>query len=283
MHAEVLDEPELEFGGGGRHIDPGSASRNYGPADLGAADAPRAIRVGLIGPADQLGGLRAWLERCREPIPAKDERYPHLFPDFPAATSTAACTPRWCSATATPARSATATCAPSPAPAARRHCRRPSTCTRTRSPRSPRRTVSTCSSSPARAARDTARRGWRRRRRTTPSAEPGDDAAAPVRELPRPAQGAAAAAAAADPDHPPQHLGRGRPAARPAQPPGRGQPRLEPARRPVLQGRRRALAAARATPTDLTACYVGVSSTATADGDTSTPPSPRSSTSAATA
>ena len=83
MHAEVLDEPELEFGGGTRHIDPRFGIINYGPADLGAAEAPHAIRVGLIGPADQLSGVRAWLERCREPITAKDDRYPHLFPEFP--------------------------------------------------------------------------------------------------------------------------------------------------------------------------------------------------------
>jgi hypothetical protein len=86
VRAEVLLEPELEFGGGGRHIDPRFGIRNYGPADLsGPADAlgPRAVRVGLIGPADQLDGVRAWLERCRDPIAAKDERYPTLFPDFP--------------------------------------------------------------------------------------------------------------------------------------------------------------------------------------------------------
>lgn len=83
MRAEVIDEPELEFGGRGRHIDPRFGIGNYGPADLGTQDAPRAIRIGLVGPADQLDGLRSWLERCREPISAKDERYPHLFPSFP--------------------------------------------------------------------------------------------------------------------------------------------------------------------------------------------------------
>jgi hypothetical protein len=83
MRAEILDEPELEFGGGSRHIDPRFGISNYGPADLGAPSAPRAIRVGLIGPADQLGGVRAWFERCRELIAAEDERYPYLFPEFP--------------------------------------------------------------------------------------------------------------------------------------------------------------------------------------------------------
>jgi hypothetical protein len=83
VKAEVLDEPELEFGGGNRHIDPRFGIATYGPADLLTPDAPRAVRIGLIGPADQLDGLGTWLERCREPIPAKDERYPHLFPEFP--------------------------------------------------------------------------------------------------------------------------------------------------------------------------------------------------------
>jgi hypothetical protein len=83
IQAEVLEEPELEFGGGSRHVDPRFGISNYGPADLLAPDAPKAIRLGLVGSADQLSGLRAWLERCREPIAEKDERYPHLFPAFP--------------------------------------------------------------------------------------------------------------------------------------------------------------------------------------------------------
>ncbi|MFC0533311.1 hypothetical protein [Phytohabitans kaempferiae] len=83
MYAEVLDEPQLEFGGGSRHIDPLFGLSAYGPADLNAPSAPSAIRIGLVGPAGHLDGLRRWLERCREPIPVKDERYPHLFPSFP--------------------------------------------------------------------------------------------------------------------------------------------------------------------------------------------------------
>ena len=84
MHAEVIREPELEFGGGGPpHRSRGSGSPTTARPTSLLADAPRAIRVGLIGPADQLPGLRAWFERCREPIAAKDERYPHLFPGVP--------------------------------------------------------------------------------------------------------------------------------------------------------------------------------------------------------
>ena len=83
MRAEVLDEPELEFGGAGRHVDPRFGISNYGPADLDEPERRRPIRVGLVGPAELLPELRSWLERCRDPIAAKDERYPNLFTGFP--------------------------------------------------------------------------------------------------------------------------------------------------------------------------------------------------------
>lgn len=83
IHAQVLPEPELEFGAAARHIDPRFGISTYGPADLLSASEPRAIRVGLVGGAAEVEGLRAWLARCKDPIDAKDERYPHLFPAFP--------------------------------------------------------------------------------------------------------------------------------------------------------------------------------------------------------
>lgn len=83
MQAEVLDEPELEFGGGGRHVDPRFGISSYGPADLDEPDRRRPIRVGLVGPGELLPELRAWLERCRDPIAAKDDSYPNLFTGFP--------------------------------------------------------------------------------------------------------------------------------------------------------------------------------------------------------
>ena len=93
MHIEILDEPELEFGGASRHVDPRFGIAAYGPADLGQDDAPTTIRLGLVGPRDQLDGIRRWIERCRRPIVARDSRYPHLFPGFPGCdTGTGLCT-----------------------------------------------------------------------------------------------------------------------------------------------------------------------------------------------
>jgi hypothetical protein len=93
MHIEILDEPDLEFGGAQRHVDPRFGIAAYGPADLGQDGAPTAIRLGLVGPRDQLEGIRRWIDRCRSPIDAKDDKYPHLFPGFPGCDSdTGLCT-----------------------------------------------------------------------------------------------------------------------------------------------------------------------------------------------
>jgi hypothetical protein len=93
MHIEILDEPELEFGGARRHVDPRFGIAAYGPADLGHDSAPATIRLGLVGPRNQLDGIRRWIDRCRRPIDAKDDKYPHLFPGFPGCDSdTGLCT-----------------------------------------------------------------------------------------------------------------------------------------------------------------------------------------------
>jgi hypothetical protein len=93
MHIEVLDEPELEFGGARRHVDPRFGINAYGPADIGQDGVPTTIRLGLVGPRDQLDGIRRWIDRCRGPIDAKDSGYPHLFPAFPGCESdTGLCT-----------------------------------------------------------------------------------------------------------------------------------------------------------------------------------------------
>ena len=91
MRARILEEPELEFGNGGRHVDPRTGISDYGPVDGAAPGAPRTIRVGIVGPADGVTGVRQWLERCREPIDAKEgNRHPSLFRDFPGCSSNSA-------------------------------------------------------------------------------------------------------------------------------------------------------------------------------------------------
>src|SRR5690606_34989751 len=83
MTFDFIDEPELEFGAGGRHIDIRFGIMDNGPADVEAARAPKAITVGIIGTPANVEGLRLWLEKCRGLIPAKESRQPNLFPYFP--------------------------------------------------------------------------------------------------------------------------------------------------------------------------------------------------------
>jgi hypothetical protein len=82
MKLTVLDEPPLEFSGGARHIDPRHGIADYGPADA-TNTAVRTIRAGLVGTPAAIQGLRRWLDRCRQPIPAKDSRLGNLFVPFP--------------------------------------------------------------------------------------------------------------------------------------------------------------------------------------------------------
>ena len=82
MQVQLLEEPELEFGGG-RHIDIRFGLMNHGPLDAGQEGAPQRIRVGITGTAETVEGVTEWLEKCRFAIPAKSSRQPNLFPRFP--------------------------------------------------------------------------------------------------------------------------------------------------------------------------------------------------------
>lgn len=77
-----FDEPELQFGTS-QHIDIRFGLMNYAPLDFDCDDAPKRIRVGIVGSTASIEGLRDWLERCRVEIPAKQSRQPNLFPRFP--------------------------------------------------------------------------------------------------------------------------------------------------------------------------------------------------------
>lgn len=83
MEVAFLSEPELEFGGGLRHIDIRFGLMNYGPFDVTSDLAPKRVRVGIVGLPENVEKLRDWLLRCRGEIPAKESKQPNLFPRFP--------------------------------------------------------------------------------------------------------------------------------------------------------------------------------------------------------
>src|SRR5262245_8806501 len=55
---KCLPEPELQFSNGRRDLDPRRALATNGPADHRGV---RAIRVGLVGLADEVNAARAWI------------------------------------------------------------------------------------------------------------------------------------------------------------------------------------------------------------------------------
>jgi hypothetical protein len=88
MNLSILEEPELEFGGGGRHVDIRFGIKDHGPFDLQAPKAPKEVRIGLIGTAETVEGTSRWIEKCSQGIAQKESRQPNLFPAFPPVTST---------------------------------------------------------------------------------------------------------------------------------------------------------------------------------------------------
>jgi len=78
-----IDEPEMEFGGAGRHIDIRHGLTEHGPLDRGLPTAPQTVRVGVVGAAQDVERLRTWIDRCRIGIDAKKSKRTTLFVGFP--------------------------------------------------------------------------------------------------------------------------------------------------------------------------------------------------------
>ena len=100
----VFQEPELEFGIAGRHIDVRHGIKLFGPLDVGDTRAPTRLRVGIVGTDETITSVRQWLERCKSGIDAKATKLTNLFPAFPGFTEDVAFRAalifhdRWCSA-----------------------------------------------------------------------------------------------------------------------------------------------------------------------------------------
>jgi hypothetical protein len=82
MKIDFIEEAELEFGGG-THVDIRFGMMNYGPFDAGTENAPKEVRLGIVGTPETVQGLATWLDRCAGGIEAKASRQPNLFPRFP--------------------------------------------------------------------------------------------------------------------------------------------------------------------------------------------------------
>lgn len=92
MNLSIIEEPELEFGGGSRHVDIRFGIKDHGPFDLQAPKAPKEVRIGLIGTAETVEGTARWIERCSLGVAQKETKQPNLFPAFvPVSLSSSFC------------------------------------------------------------------------------------------------------------------------------------------------------------------------------------------------
>ena len=104
MKLRFFQEPELEFGNGGTHVDIRYGLTRHGPLDLGEASAPSQLKVGLVGTEETIAGIRQWFDRCREGIAAKQSKLSNLFPPFPGFSENSSFVRPWFSTTAGPRR-----------------------------------------------------------------------------------------------------------------------------------------------------------------------------------
>ena len=79
-----IDEPELEFGGGGRYLDIRFGLMDYGPFDLTHSEAPHRIRIGIVGSAATGEGVARWIEGVVRAFPRRRTASPICSQRFPA-------------------------------------------------------------------------------------------------------------------------------------------------------------------------------------------------------
>lgn len=84
MRAMHLVEPELQFGEGRNHVDPRVGLSDYGPPDRGTAEAPRSVRLGILGERQDVASCLKWVTDALSGIHRKDSQYRNLFRAFPA-------------------------------------------------------------------------------------------------------------------------------------------------------------------------------------------------------
>lgn len=83
LAVEWLDEPLLEFGGGGRHVSPRAGLARYGPGSWETPRHPTAARLAIIGPADLTEKASIWLAQLGDGVSGteKTPEFPGWHPD----------------------------------------------------------------------------------------------------------------------------------------------------------------------------------------------------------
>lgn len=77
-----LAEPKLLFGSGGMSVDPKMGLARFGPYSASENKSVQEIHIGIVGPKQETGQLREWIERCQSPIDGEKSNL-RLTPHFP--------------------------------------------------------------------------------------------------------------------------------------------------------------------------------------------------------
>lgn len=90
MDAQLIDEPDLEFGRGGLHLDLRFGLMEHGPADLGRDRRPKEIRLAIVGTERSIEDASSWLSKACAGLESSGSKKKNLFPAFPGFSDTAA-------------------------------------------------------------------------------------------------------------------------------------------------------------------------------------------------
>jgi len=90
-----IDEIELEFGNGNRHVDIKFGILNHGTLDGREREDTKKINIAVIGLPESTNCFLEWLKKSSEGIDAKDTSKSNLFPKFPGFGNTSPFNAEW--------------------------------------------------------------------------------------------------------------------------------------------------------------------------------------------
>lgn len=82
-----IPEPKLVFAGGKKHIDIRAGIADFGTFDKGGENVPKPIRLGIIGTAATVDGIRDWLDSCKNGVESLEGKLREFRPSFPGMKS----------------------------------------------------------------------------------------------------------------------------------------------------------------------------------------------------
>jgi len=82
VEAQLIDEPELEFGFGGMHPDLRFGIMEHGPSDRGMDRKPEEIKVAIVGTERSIEDSCGWIGKAEAGFEGSGSKKLNLFPGF---------------------------------------------------------------------------------------------------------------------------------------------------------------------------------------------------------